>query len=131
MNARAFYELTKEMRNAQRMYFSAKDSKDKQYWLVKSKSLEGKIDAEIDRVEAILAKKNKEEKIVQKDETIGRAIKMLNDKGFGLVSEADESFADKIKAAVDAHNHKMKIIGLKFTEPSRDTLDNINGKNID
>ena len=50
-----------------------------QYWQNEKSRLEKEIDAEIERVEDILRKREESRK------QIDRAIKMLNDKGFGLV----------------------------------------------
>lgn len=50
MNARQFYELVVNMRHAQREYFRTKNTK----WLQDAKILESRVDAEIERVTAIL-----------------------------------------------------------------------------
>ena len=86
MNARAFYEKVKELRSAQRKYdyyFGESNYQDTaehvQYWQNEKSRLEKEIDAEIERVEDILRKR--EESRIQ----IDKAIVMLNDKGFGLI----------------------------------------------
>lgn len=79
MNARAFYEKVKEMRKAQQCCISVTDKTEKQYWLEEKQRLESEIDAEIDRVEEILRKREESRK------QIDNAIKILNDKGFGLI----------------------------------------------
>ena len=86
MNARAFYEKVKELRSAQRKYdyyFGESNYQDTadhvQYWQNEKSRLEKEIDAEIERVEDILRKREESRK------QIYRAIKMLNDKGFGLI----------------------------------------------
>lgn len=53
MNARDFFDLVREMREAQRSYFLTR-SKD---LLEKSKQLEREVDREISRVDAILREK--------------------------------------------------------------------------
>lgn len=86
MNARAFYEKVKELRSVQRKYeyylgeSNYQDTADHvQYWQNEKSRLEKEIDAEIERVEDILRKREESRK------QIYRAIKMLNDKGFGLI----------------------------------------------
>ncbi len=57
MNARQFFDKVAAMRNAQKAYFKTRSG----IALSKSKALEGEIDAEISRVQAILdAKKPKQ-----------------------------------------------------------------------
>ena len=79
MTARAFYGKVKEMRRAQQCCNAVTDKTEKQYWLEEKQRLESEIDAEIDRVEEILRKREESRK------QIDNAIKMLNDKGFGLI----------------------------------------------
>ena len=86
MNARAFYETVKELRSAQRKYVyylgesNYQDTADHvQYWQNEKSRLEKEIDAEIERVEDILRKREESRK------QIDSAIKILNDKGFGLI----------------------------------------------
>lgn len=86
MNARAFYEKVKELRSVQRKYdyylseSNYQDTADHvPYWQKEKSRLEKEIDAEIERVEDILRKREESRK------QIDRAIKILNDKGFGLI----------------------------------------------
>lgn len=51
MNAKAFYDLVKEMRENQRNYFQTKQNR----FLSRAKQLERQIDAEITRVERVLS----------------------------------------------------------------------------
>ena len=67
------------MRKAQQCCIYVTDKTEKQYWLEEKQRLESEIDAEIDRVEEILRKREESRK------QIDNAIKMLNDKGFGLI----------------------------------------------
>lgn len=53
MNAREFFWLTVQMRQAQRDYFRTRDMKD----LRRARALEGDIDREINRVRDILEQK--------------------------------------------------------------------------
>lgn len=50
MNQREFYELTKDVRKAQKLYFKTRDLDD----LKRSKYLEKKLDDEIQRVESFI-----------------------------------------------------------------------------
>lgn len=58
MDARAFFELTAQMRDAQKGYFRtpAAQYRQKQDYLEQSKKLEAQIDAEIKRVREVLAR---------------------------------------------------------------------------
>ena len=51
MNARAFYNLVKEMRENQRNYFQTRQNR----FLSRAKQLERQVDAEITRVERVLS----------------------------------------------------------------------------
>lgn len=51
MNAKAFYDLVKEMRENQRNYFQTRQNR----FLSRAKQLERQIDAEITRVERVLS----------------------------------------------------------------------------
>lgn len=51
MNARTFFDLVVETREAQKAFFKSRSSAD----LIKARQLEAKVDAEIDRVQKILA----------------------------------------------------------------------------
>lgn len=51
MNAKAFYDLVKEMRENQRNYFQTRQNR----FLSKAKQLERQVDAEITRVERVLS----------------------------------------------------------------------------
>ena len=51
MNAREFFDAVAKMRHAQKQYFATRSKE----WLVESKDLEKKVDAEIGRVNAKLA----------------------------------------------------------------------------
>ena len=63
MNARQFYDKVVEMRTAQREYFTTKDRDT----LVRAKSLEAEIDAEIARVTRVLALKDKATEVLKKN----------------------------------------------------------------
>lgn len=58
MNAKQFFELTAQMRDAQKGYFRtpAAQYRQKQDYLKQSKKLEAQIDAEIKRVREVLAR---------------------------------------------------------------------------
>lgn len=56
MNAKEFFNVVAKMRHAQKQYFKNRSTE----WLIESKDLEKKIDAEISRVNAVLAKKGGE-----------------------------------------------------------------------
>lgn len=58
MDAKAFFNLTAQMRDAQKAYFKtpAAAYRQKQEYLELSKRLEGQLDAEIKRVRGILAR---------------------------------------------------------------------------
>lgn len=58
MDAKAFFNLTAQMRDAQKAYFNTPKEayRQKQEYLELSKSLEGEIDKEIKRVREILAR---------------------------------------------------------------------------
>ena len=56
MNAREFFDAVAKMRHAQKQYFATRSKE----WLVESKDLEKKVDAEISRVNAVLAMKGGE-----------------------------------------------------------------------
>lgn len=58
MDAKAFFELTAQMRDAQKAYFKtpAAAYRQKQDYLEQSKRLEAELDAEIKRVRDILAR---------------------------------------------------------------------------
>ena len=56
MNAKDFFNVVAKMRHAQKQYFKNRSTE----WLIESKDLEKKIDAEISRVNAVLAKKGGE-----------------------------------------------------------------------
>ena len=58
MNAREFYYLVKQMREAQRDYFRTRDQKT----LRAARALEGDVDREIKRTEAILAARGDQER---------------------------------------------------------------------
>lgn len=58
MNAREFYYLVKQMRETQRDYFRNRDQKT----LRAARALEGDVDREIKRVEAILAAREDQER---------------------------------------------------------------------
>lgn len=58
MKSKEFYDLAVKMRYAQRHYFESRDKYDKKYWLSVSKSYERQMDAEIERVNGIINKKN-------------------------------------------------------------------------
>lgn len=87
MKARAFYELVKLMRDAQR---HCEDKSCDDVWKTKRKEYEQRIDNEITRVERILADRNrrrKEEKIISEEEVekkIKEIVEVFNSKGFGL-----------------------------------------------
>lgn len=51
MNAKAFYDLVKEMRENQRNYFQTRQNR----FLSRAKQLERQVDAEITRVERVLS----------------------------------------------------------------------------
>ena len=53
MNAREFFDTVAKMRHAQKQYFKTRLAE----WLIESKDLEKKVDAEINRVNALLAMK--------------------------------------------------------------------------
>lgn len=57
MNAKQFFELTAQMREAQKAYFRTPSAayRQKDAYLQESKRLEAQIDAEIKRVKAVLA----------------------------------------------------------------------------
>lgn len=78
MNARKFYDKVSEMRIAQKKCLECTDMKQKQNWIEIRNRLENEIDAEIERVEEILRKKEKSKK------QIDNAVKLLNEKGFAL-----------------------------------------------
>ena len=56
MNAREFFDIVAKMRHAQKQYFATRSIE----WLIESKDLEKKVDAEISRVNAVLAMKGGE-----------------------------------------------------------------------
>lgn len=59
MNNQQFFEKVAQMRQQQKAFFNAKpSSQDRKEALIASKSLEREIDQEIERVQAILAKKD-------------------------------------------------------------------------
>ena len=58
MNAREFFDLVSDMRQAQKDYFKTRDKEV----LVKSKELEKRVDDEIKRVNDIMSKDNGREK---------------------------------------------------------------------
>lgn len=53
MNGRAFFDLVVQTRIAQKKYFKSRATAD----LIEARSLEAKVDAEIDRVQKILDRK--------------------------------------------------------------------------
>lgn len=57
MNPREFYELVRMTRYAQKQFFSATNSIEKQGWLATSKGYEKKLDDEIGRVDKIIKEK--------------------------------------------------------------------------
>ena len=57
MNAREFFDIVAKMRHAQKQYFKTRLAE----WLIESKDLEKKVDAEISRVNAVLAMKDGEQ----------------------------------------------------------------------
>ncbi len=57
MNAREFFDIVAKMRHAQKQYFKTRLAE----WLIESKGLEKKVDAEISRVNAVLAMKDGEQ----------------------------------------------------------------------
>lgn len=57
MNAREFFDTVARMRHAQKQYFKTRSAE----WLIESKDLEKKVDAEISRVNAVLAMKGGEQ----------------------------------------------------------------------
>ena len=54
MNARQFFEKVREMRNAQNTYFRTRSQAD----LNRARSIEKEIDAEIKRVDAVIAERS-------------------------------------------------------------------------
>lgn len=78
MNARKFYDKVSEMRIAQKQCLTCTDMTMKQRWIDIRNQLEKEIDAEIERVDKILEKKEKSKR------QIDTAIKLLNEKGFEL-----------------------------------------------
>lgn len=58
MNAKQFFNLTAQMRDAQKAYFSTPSEhyRQKQDYLMQSKRLEAQLDAEIKRVREIVAR---------------------------------------------------------------------------
>ncbi len=62
MKPRQFFDLVCELRQAQKDYFAARKAgqpkEDCNYFLGKSKSLEQRVDAEIERVQRILSQQN-------------------------------------------------------------------------
>lgn len=61
MNARQFFELVSQMRQAQKAYFALRKSSDavaKKQALQYSIDLEGRVDAEINRVNEVLKRQN-------------------------------------------------------------------------
>ena len=63
MDARAFFDLTAQMRDAQRAYFETPQGayRQKQEYLQLSKRLEAQVDAEIKRVREIIDRRRWEE----------------------------------------------------------------------
>ena len=57
MNAREFFDIVAKMRHAQKQYFKTRLAE----WLIESKGLGKKVDAEISRVNAVLAMKDGEQ----------------------------------------------------------------------
>ena len=86
MKARAFYELVKLMREAQRNSVSSTET----VWKKKSKEYESRIDAEIERVERILAARTvrkREEQIITDEifeSKIKEWVKTFNDNGLSV-----------------------------------------------
>lgn len=86
MKARAFYELVKLMREAQKNSVSSSET----VWKKKSKEYENRIDAEIDRVERILAartNRKREEQIITDEifeNKIKEWVKTFNEKGLSV-----------------------------------------------
>lgn len=79
MTPRAFYELVKDLRKAQR---ESQEEKHTNFDAIsKSKHFEAMVDAEIDRVEKILAKREEASKVMDK------AVKLLERKGFEVVED--------------------------------------------
>lgn len=79
MTPRAFYELVKNMRKAQRG--RNHDGHIDFQSLSESKRLEDLVDAEISRVEGILAKREEANKSMEK------AVNLLKKKGFEIVED--------------------------------------------
>lgn len=79
MSPRAFYELVKDMRNAQRC--RNQDGHTDFKTLSEIKRLEDLVDAEIFRVEGILAKRE------EANRNMDKAVKLLEKEGFEVVED--------------------------------------------
>lgn len=78
MTPRAFYDLTRSLRFAQRSLSVADNDVDKAHWQAECKELEKRVDDEISRVDAILKRNETKARLDDK-------VKMMESKGFVVV----------------------------------------------